>query len=155
MVTTIKITGAKQVSRMLLNLGPEMNKRISQGGKEFLDSVKKGAVIMAPKLKRKAVQSMIVKPGRKKGNWIFEAGTGLRYLLAIEQGYKPHLVSSSAEAYPGNSIAEVYGIPEGITLLVKGSRRPHFIRDAFQNALARLPKILERKTKLALQNSRR
>ena len=147
---TIKIVGAEKVSRMMLNLGPELNKEISKGSQEFLESVKRGAVIMAPKLTRKLSQSMTVTPGRKKGNWIFSAGKGLRYAWPVEVGYKPHLVSSSKEAYPGITIAEVYGIPEGVTLLVTGSRRPDFIRDAFQNALKRLPEIMARKTNKAM-----
>lgn len=152
---TVKIIGNEQTSRMMLNLGPELNKMIGQGNKEFLNSVRRGAIIMAPKLTGRLSKSIIIKPGKKKGDWIFEAGEGLRHALPVELGYKPHLVSSSAEAYPGVTIAEVYGIPEGVTLLVKGSRRPNFIRDAFQNALKRLPQIMARKTKLAIINSKR
>ncbi len=152
---TIKITGNKQVSKMMLKLGPELDKLINKASKEFLESVKKGARRMAPKLTGKLSESMIVKPGRKKGSWIFSVGEGLRHALPVESGYKPHLVSSSAEAYPGITIAEVYGIPEGITLLVKGSRRKNFVRDAFQNAITRLPEILKRRTKQAIKNSKK
>jgi hypothetical protein len=151
----VKIKGARQTSRMFLNLGPELNKSISQGSKEFLDSVRRGAMIMAPRLTGRLVQSMVVRPGLNRGEWIFSVGEGLRHALPTELGYRPHLVSSSAEAYPGITIAEVYGIPEGVTLLVTGSRRMNFVRDAFQNALARLPEIMERKTKKAIQRARR
>ena len=153
MVTQIQIKGNKQVSRMMLNLGPELNKMISQGGKEFLDSVRRGALLMVPRKTEQLARSIVVRPGRKKGNWIFAVGDKLQHALPVETGYRPHLVSSSAEAYPGITIAEVYGIPEGITLLVKGSRRPHFIRDAFQNAIKRLPEILARKTKKAIKRA--
>ena len=154
MVIKVQIIGAKQASRMMLNLGPELDKQIKKGGKEFLVSVKKGATLMAPKLTKRLSRSMTVKPG-KNGSWVFEVGEGLRYALPVESGYKPHLVSSSTEAYPGVTIAEVYGIPEGVTLLVTGARRSHFIRDAFQNALTRLPLILERKAKSAIKRAKR
>jgi hypothetical protein len=150
MVVTIKIIGREKVSRMMLNLSPELNKMIGQGNKEFLDSVRKSAMLMAPKLTGQLARSMVVKPGRTKGSWIFIAGEGLKHALPVEMGYRPHLVSSSVEAYPGITIAEVYGIPEGVTLLVRGSRRSNFIRDAFQNALGRLPQILERKAQMAI-----
>ena len=153
MVITVQIKGNKQVSRMLKNFGPELNKQISSGSKEFLDSVRRGALLMVPRQTGQLARSMVVRPGRKKGNWIFAVGDKLQHALPVETGYRPHLVSSSAEAYPGITIADVYNIPEGIMLLVTGSRRPHFIRDAFQNAIKRLPEILARKTKKAIKRA--
>jgi len=147
----IKLIGGKRVSRMMLNLGPELNKMMNKAGLEFLKSVRRGAMIMAPKLTGNLSNSIVIRKKQNKYVFAVESPYG-RY---VEMGYRPHLVSSSAYAYPGKTIAQVYGIPEGVTLLVSGSRRPNFVRDAFQNAIARLPQIIERRAKQAIQNSKK
>lgn len=147
----VKLIGDKRVSRMMLNLGPELNKMINRAGKEWLESVQKGAKWRAPNLTGSLVRSIVIR--KSKNGYILSVDSP--YGRYVESGYKPHLVSSSAPTKSGGTIASVYGIPSGVTLLVTGSRRPHFVRDAFQSAIPRLPKYLSNSTKKAIKRARR
>ena len=151
MVIQVKVIGAKRISRMMLNLGPELNKMIDRTGGAFLKSVQKGAKIRAPKLTGALAESIHVRRGSKKGNWIFSVDSP--YGRFVEMGFKPHLVSSSASTRAGSTIAAVYGIPMGVPLLVTATRGKNFVGDSFQAAIPKLPKLLSQATNRAIKNS--
>lgn len=145
MAITVQVKGDKRVSRVLLNLGKEMNKNIGMVNKRFMESVYRGARIRAPKNTGHLAKSIELRRGRKKGNWVL--GVGAKYGIYVELGYKPHLVNTSAQVKDGTgkTIADVYpGLPEGVTILVTRPRKKHFIRDSFQSAIPKLPTMMNK-----------
>ncbi len=146
----VKISGDKRVSRMTVNLGPEIEKMMNKVGDRFMKAVQRSAKMRAPKMTGALARSIKVKKGKKYWNLVVDSPYG-RYQ---EMGFRAHFVDSSMPTKNSmGTIASAYGIPYGVTLLIHSQKGRFFVRDALQAQLPRLPEFLENSTKQAIKKA--
>jgi len=150
MRVAITIKGDKRISRVLLNLSPQLEKAIDKTDGQFMRDVQKSAKLRAPRMTGELAESIKARKGKKNWNLTMSSPYG-RYQ---EEGFKGHLVSSDASTKNSlGSIGSAYGLPPGITILIKSQKGKHFIRNALEKNLAQLQSKLSIASDMAIKSS--
>lgn len=151
----IQVRGLKETNRFFFRLGPNLNKEIMKNSETFMRETQKSAKLRAPRWTGQLARSIkVFKKGKNQISLIVDSPYG----YFQEFGFRPHYVQLSRSTRAGATVAD-WAASKGISpwkgsIFVSGRPRP-FIIPALEMNLSKLPNLLQRGTKNAIQMSKR
>ena len=140
-MVSVTLIGAEEVHKYLTDLPKKMNKEINSGTGQWIKGVQKGAKMRAPKRTGDLANSIKVKKQSKGWSLLVNSPYG----QFQEEGFRGHFVNSSRSTRNSSgSIAQAYGIPEGVTLLIQAQKGRKFVEGALRAGIARLDSQLNK-----------